>query len=99
MAIHITSGALTANTVSTVTFALWYRGIQVINRSANDIWARFDGVDPTVAGDECFFVPANSYISVNNPVKPPEPALGLTAVTTVKLISASASNFTIEAGV
>lgn len=63
------------------------------------MWVRFDGVDPTIAGDECFFVPANSYISVNNPVKPPEIALGLTASTTVKIITATASNYTVEGGV
>lgn len=96
---HISSGATVGNTVSTITFPLWYRSIQVINRSSNDMWARFDGVDPTIAGDDCSFVPANSFISVSNPVKPPEIALGLTASTTVKLITATASNYTVEAGV
>jgi len=99
MATHITSGTTTASTVSTITFANWYGSIEVANRSSNDIWARFDGVDPTIAGDECFYSAPQSFIQVRNPTLPPEPAIGRTGSTTVKIISAGASAYTISAGV
>lgn len=99
MAIHITSGTTVGTVVTTVTFANWYRNIEIINRSAADMWARVDGVDPTVAGDECFFVPAQSFIDVTNGKTPPEPASGITSNTVVKIITATAAPYTIQAGV
>jgi hypothetical protein len=99
VAIHITSGVTVGNTVSTITFANWYHNIEIVNRSSTDMWVRVDGVDPTVGGDECFFVPAQSFIDVVNGKLPPEPALGLTSNTIVKLITATAANFTLQAGV
>lgn len=99
MAIHITSGTTTATVVTTVTFANWYHNIEIINRSSGDMWARVDGVDPTVAGDECFFVAPLGFIDVSNPKSPPEPALGTTSNTVIKMISAANANFTVQAGV
>lgn len=95
---HITSGTTVANTVTRLTFG-YFRGIEVVNRSSGDMWARFDGVDPTIAGDDCFFVPAQSFIEVNNPKLIPEPAIGQTSSSDVRLISAVAANFTVSAGV
>jgi len=99
MAIHITSGTTVSNVVTTVTFTSWYRPIEVVNRGSADMWARFDGVDPTIGGDECFFVPAQSFIAVNNPKLPPEIATGITSNTEVRLLTATACTFTIQAGV
>jgi hypothetical protein len=99
MAVHITSGTTTANTVTTVTFSTWFRGIEVINRSSSDMWARFDTVDPTIAGDECFFIPAQSYIDVSNPLLPPEVAIGTTSNTVIKLITATNADYTVQVGV
>lgn len=99
MAIHITSGTTVGAAVTTVTFANWYHNIEVVNRSSVDMWVRVDGVDPTVAGDECFFVAAQSFIDVVNPKNPPEPAIGATSNTVVKIITATAANYTVQAGV
>jgi hypothetical protein len=99
MAQHITSGTTTGGTVSTITFTTWYKSIEIINRSTNDMWARVDSVDPTIAGDECFFVPGMSFIDVANPQRAPEPALATTPNTVVKILTATASNYTIQVGV
>jgi hypothetical protein len=99
MAIHITSGTTVGAAVTTVTFANWYHNIEVINRSSGDMWVRFDGVDPTIAGDECFFVPAQSFLDAINPKLPPEPAIATTSNTVVKIITAANAAFTVQAGV
>jgi hypothetical protein len=96
--VHITSGTTVANTVSRLTFG-WFRGIEVENRSTGDMWARFDGIDPTIAGDDCFFIAANSALSVNNPKVSPQVGSGITSSTDVRLISAAAANFTVQVGV
>lgn len=98
-ATHITSGTTTGGVASTITFATWYRSITIMNRSTNDMWARVDGVAPTIAGDDCFFVPGNSFLSVDNPQRAPEPAIGATTNTVVEIITATASNYTIQVGV
>lgn len=99
MAIHITSGTTVGGVVTVVTFTNWYHNIEVINRSSGDMWARVDGVDPTVAGDECYFVAPLGFVGVINAKRPPEPALGFTSNTVVKIISAANATFTIQAGV
>lgn len=99
MAVHITSGTTTAAAVTTVTFANWYHNIEIINRSTGDMWARVDGVDPTVAGDECYFVAPLGFVDVVNAKAPPEPASGQTSNTVVKMISAANAAFTVQAGV
>lgn len=99
MAIHITSGTTVGGAVTTVTFTDWYHNIEVINRSSGDMWARVDGVDPTVAGDECFFVAPLGFIDVVNPKPAPQPGSGITSNTVVKMISAANANYTVQAGV
>lgn len=99
MALHITSGTTVGGAVTTVTFTNWYHNIEVLNRSTGDMWVRFDGIDPTIAGDECFFVAASGYIQAVNPNTPPEPALGTTSNTVVKIITAANANYTVQAGV
>lgn len=99
MAIHITSGTTVGGAVTTVTFANWYHNIEIINRSSGDMWARVDGVDPTVAGDECFFVAPLGFLDTINPKNPPEPALGTSSNTVIKMITAANANFTVQAGV
>lgn len=96
-ATHISSGTTTGNAVTTVTFPLRYDGIEVVNRSTADMWARFDGVNPTIAGDDCFYIPPQSYLDVNNP----KPYQGMTGTvnTEIRIISATAAAYTISAGV
>ncbi len=94
---HISSGTTTANTVKTVTFPLRYDGIQVINRSNGDIWARFDGVDPTIAGDDCFYIAPQSFLDALNP-KAPQDSTG-SINTEIRMISAAAAAYTVSAGV
>lgn len=99
MATHITSGTTVGGAVTTVTFTNWYHNVSVYNRSSGDMWVRFDGVDPTVAGDECFFVPAQTSLDTVNPKLPPEPAIGQTSNTVVKIITGANATYTVLAGV
>lgn len=99
MANHIHSGATVGGAVTTVVFANWYRGIELVNRGSTDMWARFDGVDPTIAGDECFFVPAASFITVSNPKPVPNVAEGVTSNTETRILTAANSTYTVSAGV
>lgn len=99
MATHITSGTTTANTVTTVTFSNWYRSIEVDNRGSVDMWVRYDGIAPTIAGDDCVFVPANGFVQDDNPLLPPEPSINRTSNTQIQIITASACPYTIQVGV
>lgn len=99
MALHITSGTTVGGAVTTVTFTNWYRNITVINRGSEEMWARFDSVNPTLAGDECFLIPAMSSLGAVNPQVPPQPASGTTSNTVIKLITNGAVNYSVQAGV
>lgn len=99
MATHITSGTTTAAAVTTVTFSNWYRGIEIVNRSSGDMWARVDNVDPTVGGDDCIFIAAMSAVTVDNQLLPPEIAISRTGNTVVKIITAANATYSVQAGV
>lgn len=99
MAIHATSGTTVGGSVTTVTFSNWYHSITVINRGSEEMWARFDNVNPTLAGDECFLIPAQSSLGAINPQRPPEPAIGFTSNTIVKLFTTGNVNYSVQAGV
>lgn len=97
MASRIQSGTVVANIVTTVTLA--YRSsIEIVNRGTVDMWARVDGVDPTIAGDECIFVAPQGFVSVPNPKLPPDPVLGVTSNSEIRMIAASNCNYTVGAG-
>jgi hypothetical protein len=88
MALAAKSGTLVANTVTPVAVLNCFPGINVVNRSGSGtIWVRLDGVDPTVAGDNCFPVLGVRYFSV--------PAANADKIT-VKLISTAALDYTVE---
>lgn len=95
VAIRATSGTTTANAVSKVTFAGWYSVIRVTNRGATEMFVRVDGVDPTVAGDECDVVLPNSSIVVSNKKAEPDQGAGSTSSTDVRIISTAAVTFTV----
>lgn len=99
MAQNITSGTTVGGVVSTVTFNTWYAEIGIINRSNGDMWATVNGVNPTIAGDDCLFVPALGFINVINHNIPPEPALGTTSNCVIKMITAASANYTVEVGI
>lgn len=99
MAQNITSGTTVGGTVTTVTFNTWYAEIEIANRSSGDMWARIDGIDPTIAGDDCIFIPSLSFVTVQNHKRPPEPAIGLTTNCVIKLLTAANANYTISVGV
>lgn len=99
MAQNITSGTTVGGVVTTITFNTWYAEIEIANRSSGDMWARIDGVDPTIAGDDCFFIPALSFLSVINHKVFPEPALGTTSNCVIKIITAASANYTVSVGV
>jgi hypothetical protein len=97
MASRIQSGTVVANTVTTVT--LNYRtSIEIVNRGTVDMWARVDGVDPTIAGDECLFVAPQGFVSVANPKSPPNPVAGTTSNCEIRLIAGTNCNYTVGAG-
>jgi hypothetical protein len=76
---------LTANTVDTVTFASDVDGIEIKNRGTDAIYATYNGVDPTVAGDDTLYIGAGESLII------PASTLG----DTVKLISASATAYSV----
>lgn len=98
MAERITSGSLVANVVTQVVFATWRSSIEIVNRSDVDMWARVDGTNPVVAANECIFVPAQSYIVVSNPKLPPSAVSGNSTNCDTRMISASACDYTVSAG-
>jgi hypothetical protein len=79
-------GTLTADAVSTVTIRPGRNGIEVINRSlTGTLWVRVDGGTPTVAGADTYAVLGARSFSPKRPTM------------TVKLISADALDFSVEA--
>lgn len=99
MAQKIQSGTVVANTVTTVTFATWHQTIEIVNRGTVDMWARVDGVDPTIAGDDCIFVAPQGFVEVSNPNNPPSPPTGTTSNVVIKMIAGTNCNYTVSAGV
>lgn len=82
-------GALAANVVTTVTLTSGQKGIVVVNRTLDGgvIWARVDGVAPTVAGADSYVVLGAREFPVRD---------HFTAVT-VKLLSTTVRDFSVEA--
>lgn len=58
---HVT---LVAATATTVTLTGYYKSLEVINLGDTAIYARTDGTNPTVKGDECDVIPPNSSLTV-----------------------------------
>lgn len=95
-ATYIHSGSTTANTVSDITFVQWHSTIEIVNSGNVDMWARVDGTNPTIAGDDCIYIPAFSYVTIYNL----EPTSSSTVnFTDVRVISSGVTNFTVSAGV
>jgi hypothetical protein len=89
VALNAKSGTLTANTAAPITITDAYPdGVWVHNRSqTGEIWVRFDGTNPTVAGDDCFLVLGSRLFPVTT--------VGRESVT-AKLISSQALAYTVE---
>lgn len=84
-----------ANTVSTISFPTYFDTIQVDNDDKTvDLWVRCDGVDPTIAGDDCIYVRAAETVLIGNPLAHYEPAIGVAGETIIKAISTGAVQFT-----
>lgn len=98
MADRIESGTTIGGAVTQVIFS-WKSSIEVVNRGTVDMWVRFDGVDPTEAGDECFFVAPQGFLSVNNPKPAPNPVQGTTSNCDIRMFTVSNANYTVSAGV
>lgn len=97
MARQIQSGTVVANTVTTVTFATWFSGIEIINRGTVDMWARVDGVDPTIAGDDCIFVAPQGFVQVANHKVPPSSTVS--SNTEIRMIAGTNCNYTVSGGI
>lgn len=98
MAQKVTSGLTTANVVKQVTFATWYNSIEIINRGSTTLWVRADGVDPTVAGDECHFLPSQGIIYLPNGTPRPDVIAGVTSNCDIRMISTAACEYTVSVG-
>ena len=94
------SASTAATTVLDVSNTSWYSQVTVINRStvaaAVELWVRFDGTAPTVAGDGCYLVPAATIRTFPNIEQPTEPAAGFTGISPMQLISSSICPFSVE---
>lgn len=88
---------LTATTVETVTLTAWYRYVAVVNKSTSDfIYATTDGSTPTVEGADTYCVrPGETKVLFNEGTEI-EPALGVAAGVTVKLISSGTPKYGVE---
>lgn len=83
------SGTLAVNTVTPVTITDAYPGVLIVNRTGSGaIWVRLDGVDPTVAGVNCFPVQTARSFGIDPGQRP----------TVVKLIANAALDYTVEGG-
>lgn len=61
------TATLVAATVDHVTLAIRDHGITIFNHDTTSvIWARFDGTDPTVEGDDCIPIPASGAFEVDS---------------------------------
>jgi len=78
----------TANTVDVVNLAADYNQVEVLNAATTnvDLFARADGVAPTVRGDDCVRIPAGSVATLGAPDS---------NATQVQLISASAVDYSV----
>lgn len=84
------SGTLTGGAVTTVLISNHNNAVEVVNRAQTGaIWVRVDGVDPTVAGDDCYVVLGARRIPVSGP--------DITDAE-VRLISDANLAYTVEAG-
>jgi hypothetical protein len=85
------SGTLTIDTVATVTVTGPGTTVSVECRTPGDtVWVRVDGVNPTVAGANCFPVRGVRYFDVAEALRGPVNSV------VVKLISATAAEYTVE---
>lgn len=85
------SGTLTPNVVTAVAITNgWPDGVEVINRTGTgQIWVRLDGVNPTVAGDDCYVVLGARRFDPPDGANRPWPL-------SVRLISTEALDYTVE---
>lgn len=87
---RITHGTLSAGTVATLTGDAEFTTARIINRDgAAEIFARGDGVDPTVAGDDCEILPAAMSYLVMRLSHAGEP-------TVLKLISSGTPTYSVK---
>lgn len=92
------SGTLVANEVTTVKFPQYFATVHVVNRSADKtIWTRSDGIDPTIAGDDCYPVLAQQDISYTNGLLSQEPVVRIQSGTQINLLCSDACDFTVWA--
>lgn len=77
-----------ANTLDIVNLAADYNQVEVLNAATTniDLWARTDGVAPTVRGDDCVRIPAGSVATLGAPDA---------NATQVQLISSAAVDYSV----
>lgn len=92
------SGTTVANTAVAIKFPQYFANITVVNRSTGEVlWARTDGADPIVAGDDCFPILSQQSLTFGNGVLSQEPVVRVTSGTLVTLISTGTCDYTVYA--
>lgn len=90
MAARVAHGTLTASTVASVNLTHDWKKVEVYNRGTTAIYARGDGTNPTVGGDDCDYVGPGEIVVV------PTPLTSHTAdPVEVKLISSGTPAYTV----
>jgi hypothetical protein len=87
MEIKVRHGATTSNTVATVNLGHDADTVEVVNRGAADLYFRFDGENPTVAGNDTEIVTPGTALEV---------ARRASGNAVVKLVSASGVAYTVR---
>lgn len=95
---NITSGTTNAGGLTTVQLTAWHPVLEISSRGADDLWVKTsrDGVDPTLAGDECEFVRANTTVKIQNNSQAPDQGAGQFNATEVRIFCATAIGYTVS---
>lgn len=95
MATYVQTAALTT-AVSTLTFAVYFPTITVVNSGSAAAWVSTLDETPTVGGADCTVVPAGATVNISNRGLRGDIESGLNG-TTVYAISASSTTITLGA--
>src|SRR5690242_20759372 len=88
---------LTANTMAPINFPQYFATVTVINRSTSTdvVWVRTDGMEPAVAGDDCYPVLPGQSQSFPNGSLLQDPITRVISGTQTMLISSTACPVTV----
>jgi hypothetical protein len=95
---HLYTGTTVASTVDTITSTRQTRIIEIRNTGTlGALYARADGVAPTVKGADCYVVPVGQSTLIHTPVMQ-NPLLDTVVYPSVQIISATVNDYTVNFG-